>query len=91
MIIIIKLQVFGLEIVFVGIPLMGFCSLRLYQILSQHISIVSVRLNKTPEQINEEKSILKMIVIRTDTCDLLPAGFFLLYHGRIARLGHFDF
>ena len=48
---------------------MGFCSLRVYQVLSQHISTVSARLNKTPEQISVEKSILKAIVIQA----LIPA------------------
>jgi hypothetical protein len=59
-----KLQVFMSEVVLFGIPLLCFCSLRIYQVLSQHTSIVSVRLNKTREQIRNEKSILKAIVIQ---------------------------
>jgi uncharacterized membrane protein YjgN (DUF898 family) len=58
------LQAFLFEILLLGLPLLGFWSLRVYQLLSQHVSIVSVKLNKTPEQILIEKSILKAIIIQ---------------------------
>jgi hypothetical protein len=45
-------------------PMLGFCSLRVYQMLSQHISVVAALLNKTPEEIRNERSILKVIVIQ---------------------------
>ena len=63
-----------------GIPLLCFCTLRVYQLLSQHISIVSVRLNKTPEQIRDEKSVLKAIVIQAliPIICYLPAVFILI-------------
>ncbi len=46
--------------------------------LSQHVNVVTARLNKTPEQINNEKSILKAIIIQAlmpVICGL-PTGFF---------------
>ena len=59
-----KLQVFCFEVGLFGMPLLCFCSLRVYQVLSQHIGTVSVRLNKTREEIRDEKSILIAIVIQ---------------------------
>ena len=64
-IIMIELQSFFFEAILLGIPLLGLCSLRVYQTLSQHVSIVSARLNKTAKQIRNEKSILKAIVIQS--------------------------
>jgi hypothetical protein len=55
---------FHFAVLLLGLPMMGFCSLRVYQVLSQHVSVLSVRLNKTPEQIDMEKSILKAIIIQ---------------------------
>jgi hypothetical protein len=60
----IELQMFLFEFLLVGIPVLCFCSLRVYKLLSQQISIVTAKLNTTPEQIREEKSILKAIVIQ---------------------------
>ena len=54
MIIVIELQAFFFEVVLFGMPMLLFCSLRVYQLLSQHISVVSAKLNKTPEQIRNE-------------------------------------
>jgi hypothetical protein len=59
-----ELQAFLFEVVLFGMPLLGFCSLHVYQLLSQHVSVVSAKLNKTPEQIHNEKSILKAIIIQ---------------------------
>jgi hypothetical protein len=75
-----EFQSFFFEIVLFGMPLVGFCSLRVYRILSQHINIVTALLNKTPEQIQEEKSILKAIVIQAliPMICILPALFLLL-------------
>jgi hypothetical protein len=68
MIITIELQMSLFGILLFIIPLLVFCPLRLYQLLSQHINTVSVKLNKTPEEIRIEKSVLKAIVIQS----LLP-------------------
>lgn len=45
-------------------PLLGFCSLRVYQLLSQHVNVVTAKLNKTQEEMRIEQSILKAIVIQ---------------------------
>jgi hypothetical protein len=81
-----ELQSFFFEVILVGMPLLGFCSLRVSQVLSQHISIVSVRLNKTPEQIRIEKSIVKAIIIQGLTpviCTIPIIFIFVMYllHG----------
>jgi hypothetical protein len=57
---------FHFTVLLLGLPMMSFCSLRVYQVLSQHVSIVSLRLNKTPEQIDMEKSILKAIIMQAE-------------------------
>jgi hypothetical protein len=79
MIITIELQMFFFVLLLLDMPLLVLCSLRLYQMLSQHIGIVSAKLNKTPEQIRIEKSVLKAIIMQS----LLPMicavpGFFVL-------------
>jgi hypothetical protein len=76
----IELQMFFFEFLLVGVPVLFFCSLRVYKLLSQHVSIVSARLNTTPEQICEEKSILKAIVIQAliPVICALPMVFILL-------------
>jgi hypothetical protein len=77
------LQAFFLEVVLFGMPLLGFCSLRVYQVLSKHISVVSARLRKTPEEIQNEKSILKMIMIQalTPVICIRPIAFILVMVG----------
>ena len=54
----------SLVLVMVDVPLVGFCTLRTYRLLSQHIGIVTTRLNRTPQQIHNEKSILKAIIMQ---------------------------
>ena len=56
---------FFFEFLLLSMPLLCFWSLRIYQLLSQHITIVTAKLNKTSEQIRNEKSILKAILIQT--------------------------
>jgi hypothetical protein len=80
MIITTELQAVLFEVILLGIPMLCFCFLRVYQLHSQHVSVVSAKLNKTPEQIRNEKSILKAIVIQAliPMICTLPAVFILV-------------
>jgi hypothetical protein len=74
------LQAFFFEVALIGMPLVCFCSLRVFRLLSQHVSITSIRLNKTPEEISDEKSILKAIIIQglTPIIFALPTAFIMV-------------
>jgi hypothetical protein len=79
---------FCFEVVLLGIPLLGFCSLRIYHLLSPHINAVTARQNMTSEQIRIEKSILKTIVMQAliPVLLLLPTVFVLV----VALLGGWE-
>jgi hypothetical protein len=63
-----------------------FCNYNIYAVLSRHISEVSVHLNKTAEQIREERSILKALILQSTvpllvTFPVAVCLFFVLFDG----------
>jgi hypothetical protein len=63
-----------------------FCNFKIYVVLSQHISTLSTRLGKTTDQVRNEKSILKALILQSCmpiifNCPIIVCHFIILFNG----------
>jgi hypothetical protein len=71
-----SLDIFLIYIIFVSYTALIFCNYSIYRVLSQHVTSLSKFYNSTAEQIKNERSLLKAIVIQgvVPVFTALPAG-----------------
>jgi hypothetical protein len=74
------IEAFFAYVIVIVYPTIMFCNFMIYRVLSKHIQTTTALLNLTPQQIDNEQSILKAIVIQgmLPVVCALPAGVMLI-------------